>query len=89
MLRGVTTGERGVQFPVRRITAGSSKSPKHFSQYSTFASERPQVRTWGRQTCFLPRAPSNLVTSLNMLDFNVQYMLDLIEIRLEKINCWA
>jgi len=25
---------------------------------------RPQVRTWGCQTCFLPRAPSNLVTSL-------------------------
>jgi len=26
---------------------------------STFASERPQVRTWGCQTCFLPWAPSN------------------------------
>jgi len=37
---------------------------KYFLQYSTFASERPQVRTWGRQTCFLPRAPPNLVTSL-------------------------
>jgi len=33
-------------------------------QCSIFASERPQVRTWGRQTCFLPRAPSNLVTLL-------------------------
>jgi len=31
---------------------------------STFASERLQVRTWGRQTCFLPWAPSNLVTPL-------------------------
>ena len=28
------------------------------------SSERPQVPTWGRQTCFLPRAPSNLVTPL-------------------------
>jgi len=33
-------------------------------QCSTFASERHQVRTWGRQTCFLPQAPSNLVTPL-------------------------
>jgi len=31
-------------------------------QQSTFASERPQVPIWGRQTCILPRAPSNLVT---------------------------
>ena len=37
---------------------------KYFLQYSTFASERPQVWTWGRQTCLLSRAPSNLVTSL-------------------------
>ena len=33
-------------------------------QYCTFTSERPQFRTWGCQTCFLPRAPSNLVTPL-------------------------
>jgi len=25
-----------------------------------------QVRTWGRQTCFFPRASSNLVTPLNL-----------------------
>jgi len=31
---------------------------------STFASDRPQVRIWGRQTYFLPRAPSNLVMPL-------------------------
>jgi len=30
--------------------------------YSKIASKTAQVRTWGRQTCFLPRAPSNLVT---------------------------
>ena len=36
----------------------------YFLQCSTFASKRPSVRTWGRQTCFLPQAPSNLVTSL-------------------------
>jgi len=40
------------------------KSHKHFLQYSKFASERAQVRTQGRQICFLPRAPSNLVTPL-------------------------
>jgi len=37
---------------------------KYFLQYSIFASERPQVRTWGRQTCFLPQATYNLVTPL-------------------------
>jgi len=38
--------------------SGAEKSQqchKYFPQYSTFASERPQVRTLGRQTCFLPR----------------------------------
>jgi len=33
-----------------------------FLQRNAFASERPQVRTGGRQSCFLPRAPSNLAT---------------------------
>jgi len=53
----------------RRITAVGPKSPKtvarYFLQYSKFASERAQVRTREWQTCFLPRAPSNLVTSLH------------------------
>jgi len=35
-------------------------------QYSTFDSGRPQVRKWGRQTCILPRAPSNLVATLSI-----------------------
>jgi len=52
----------------RRITAGgaekSQQCHKYFLQYSTFASERPLLRKWGRQTCFLLRAPSNLVTTL-------------------------
>ena len=52
----------------RQIAVGgaikSQQCHKHILQYSTFASERPQVRTWGRQTCFLPRAPSDLVTPL-------------------------
>ena len=64
----------GVQFPgcritmVRRITARAPKAQqccKYFLQYSTFASEKLLVRTWVRQTCFLPRAPSNFSTSLN------------------------
>jgi len=36
----------------------------YFLQYNSFASERLQFRTWGRQTCFLSPAPSNLVTPL-------------------------
>jgi len=52
----------------RRITAGALKSPNNVtSTFSGFASERPQVRTWGRQTCFLSRAPSDLVTPLVVL----------------------
>ena len=40
-------------------------------QCSIFTSERPQVRTWGgRQTCFLPRAPSNLVTPLAVIRYS-------------------
>jgi len=50
------------------MTAGgagkSQQSHKYILQYSKFASERSQVRTWGRQNCFLPRAPFNLVTPL-------------------------
>ena len=52
----------------RRTTAGgpenSQQCQKYFLHYSTLASERPQFRTWGRRSCFLPRAPSNLVTPL-------------------------
>jgi len=42
-------------------TEKSQKCHKYSLQYSKFASERAQVRTWGRQTCFLPLAPSNIV----------------------------
>ena len=42
----------------------SQQCHKYFLQYSTFVSERPQFRSWWRQTCFLPREPSNLVTRL-------------------------
>jgi len=62
-------GFKGVMRGVKEdtITPGAEKSQqchKYFLQCSTFTSERSQVRTWGRQTCFLPRAPSNLVTPL-------------------------
>jgi len=47
---------------------GAKKSQqyhKYFLQYSIYLlPKRPQVRTWGRQTCFLPRAPCNFVTPL-------------------------
>ena len=41
-----------------------------FVPKSTFSSERSQVRTWGRQTFFLPRAPYNLVTPLTSISTN-------------------
>ena len=72
--QGRNEGGKGAQFPGgeslwgRRMTAWSAgksqQSQKHSLQHSTFASERPQVQTWGRQTCFLPQASSNLVTPL-------------------------
>ena len=40
-------------------------------------------RTWGRQTCFLPRAPSNLVTPLSAL------LLKSADSRAKKIFHWA
>ena len=46
------------------------KSPNNvantFFNTCTFTPKRPQVRTWRRQTCFLPRAPSKLVTPLDL-----------------------
>jgi len=55
----------GTQFPGRQMTAegaeNSQQYHKYCLRYKTCAFGRPQVRTWGRQTCILPRAPSNLV----------------------------
>jgi len=50
---------------VRRKVATMSQVA-YSLQYSTFASERSSVRTWARQTCFLPQAPSNLATLFSM-----------------------
>jgi len=69
MTRGVTRGRaRGTQFPRRRITAEGTEMSQQCHITSTFFNtvhllpKRAQVGTWGQQTCFLPRAPSNLVT---------------------------
>jgi len=65
--RDVASRARGHKSPGAESLRGGQKSQqchKYFFQNSTFASERPQVRTWVRQTCFLPQAPSNLVTPL-------------------------
>ena len=61
---------KGAQFTKCRIFMGarnhcgghwiakkSQQCHKYSLQYSAFASKRPHIRTWGRQTCFLPRAP--------------------------------
>jgi len=74
----VGTWRRGAQFPGRRIAIGVPNHCKgrlkvptmsqvaYFLQYSASASERPHAGlTNGRQTCFFPRTPSNLVTPLN------------------------
>jgi len=42
----------------------SQQCHKHFLQYSTIASESPQIRTQGRHTFFLSSATSNLVIPL-------------------------
>jgi len=42
----------------------SQQGHENFLQYNKCASKRSQVRTWGRQTSFLPCEPSNLVTPM-------------------------
>jgi len=68
-MQGPNDGGQGGAIPrAPNHYGGAEKSQQchmYFLQYSIFASERPQVRTWGRKICFLPRAPSNLVTSLD------------------------
>jgi len=54
----------GVKGKIPRAQRSPNNVTSTVLQRSTFASERPHVRTWGHQTCFLPRAPSNLVTHL-------------------------
>jgi len=75
--RGRNEGGKGEQFPGLGITMGgpndcgvlekSQQCHKYFLQCSTLASERPQVGTYGRQTCFWPQAPFNLATPLNVM----------------------
>ena len=76
VIRGVTTGVKGHNSTGAESLWRRRKVPtmSHVFQCSTFASERPQVRTWGRQTwsrqtCFLPWAPSNLVTPLTVIQY--------------------
>jgi len=69
--RDVTRGQGGTISRPPNHYGGGKKSQQchnHFFQSSrpTFASERPQVRTWARQTCFFPQAPSNLVTLVHI-----------------------
>ena len=74
VIRGVTKGAR-VPFPRRWITM---KAPNDcvgrrkvltMSQVLRLLPKDLQVRTYGRQTCFLPRVPSNLVTSLAVIQY--------------------
>jgi len=73
--RGVTRGAKGTQFSGRRMTAGGAEKSKqyhkHFLQCSTFASESPQVRTWGGQTC--PNFPKIARKTFMRQTFSVQF----------------
>jgi len=55
----------------------SQQCHQYLFQYRTFASERHQVQTWGRQTCFLSRAPSNVATPLRVVDLTTNPKLTL------------
>jgi len=71
-------GEHNSRAPNHCVaTEKSQPCHQHFFQYRTFASERPQVRTRGRQTCFLPRAPSSLVTPLGVVGLTTTHKLTL------------
>jgi len=72
IIRGVTTGVKGHNSPDTESLWGRRKvlTMSQILQCSTFASEMPQVPTWGRQTCFVPRAPSNLVTTLTVIQYS-------------------
>jgi len=64
VVRGVTRGARGAQLPGRRIIMGTPKNPNNATSTffnSRFASERPQVRTWGAK---LASCPGRHLTSL-------------------------
>jgi len=74
---GAQRGGQGDTDPPAPNYCGGKKSQqchKHFLENSTFASERPQVRTWGRQMCFLPQAPSNLVTTLHITIVYIKWL---------------
>ena len=66
--QGRKDGEEGGTIPRAPDHYGGAEKSQQFHNYllhsDIFASGRPQVRTWERQTSFLSRAPSNLVSPL-------------------------
>ena len=72
VIRNVMTGVKGHNSPVAESLRGRRKVPtmSQVLHCSTFASERHQVRTRMLQTCFLLRAPSNLVTPLAVIQYS-------------------
>jgi len=60
-------GARWEPFPGRRITAEGAEKFRKCHKYFSAVNLPPKELSfehWGRQTCVLPRAPSNLVTPL-------------------------
>ena len=64
--QGRNDGGKEAQFPGRRKVITMSQE----LQCLTFASVRPQIRTKGRQTCFLPRAPSTFFAPLTVIQYS-------------------
>jgi len=79
-VRDITRGERGhnsqsaESLTGRQITVGGAEKTQQYHKHF-LTSERPYVRTWERQMCFLPRAPSNLVTPLIYVPTFTQLLL--------------
>jgi len=73
---GVTRRERRHNSPGAKLLRRTPKSPNNVTS-TIFNAVRllpnDQVRTWGRQTCLLPRAPCNLVTPLPPCTFFRQF----------------
>jgi len=67
--RGITMGMQNHCGPPNNcgVAEKSQQCRQYFFKYRTFPSERHQVRIKRHQTCFLPRAPSILVTPLGVV----------------------
>jgi len=73
--RGLTRGARGLNSQGAKSLWGRRKVPRMSEVLSSTAHLLPKGPRFekGRQTCFLPRAPSNLLTPLPALQLLVNF----------------